>query len=40
MTAIPTPQIRGGIFDDVVDDTYGVSSIEEDFTYTVEVAAG
>ncbi len=32
--------MRGGVFGYLVDDTYGVSSIEEDFTYTVEVAAG
>ena len=32
-----TVEIRGGIFGDLVDDTYGVTSIQEDFTYTVEV---
>ena len=32
-------QIRGGVFGDLVDDTYGVSFIEEDFTNTVHVTA-
>ena len=34
---VHTVQIRGGIFGDLVDDTYGFAFIQEDFTYTVEV---
>ena len=33
-------RIRGGVFGDLVDDTYGISFVQEDFTYTVEVVAG
>lgn len=32
-----TVQVRGGVYGDLVDDTYGVSFIREDLTYTVEV---
>jgi hypothetical protein len=35
-----TVQIRGGVFGDLVDDTYGISFIQEDFTYTVQVVTG
>ena len=33
-----TVRIRGGIFGDLVDDTYGITSLSEDFTYTVVVS--
>lgn len=32
-----TVQIRGGVYGDLVDDTYGIAFIQEDFTYIINV---